>query len=112
MPCFARTGSRDAAAAVVGSVGIERGRGAGAVIDVAIKNAIASQLDIRRVLLLFMEVIIVLVSLPASGEGLGVGFVSVVTSPPIPSPLRRGDKKGLMRMKRHKHAHRTIRSLG
>ena len=32
--------------------------------------------------------------LPASGEGLGVGFVALVTSPPTPSPLaERGASK-------------------
>ena len=58
MPCLARTGSRDAAATVV-SVTLERNRGAGAVIDVASKKAITSELKTRRKLGFFMEVIIV-----------------------------------------------------
>ena len=54
MPCFDRTGSRDAATAAEGSVGIERVCGGGAIIDVAIKNVITSQLNIRRELLFFI----------------------------------------------------------
>ena len=60
MPCLARTGSREAAATLV-SVTDEKNLGAGAVIEVASKSAITSELNTRRSLDVFMEMIIVVV---------------------------------------------------